>query len=169
MTKTAFKVRLSIIYLQKNNVRRWCLLVLKLVKSLTFLYKTADLSVIANISVKTLWRWCYSCYFCISSVLNFFQIIIVSLFFARHDHYFTMLKDLSVFKFTNFLFKAKYNNTVIYSVNSNYSHSRKKQERKIVETILWLNVLCIYCYSSKTQWFLEGIRINWQSLISPEN
>ena len=42
----------------------------------------------------------------------------VSLFLTRHDHYF-MFKDLNVFKFTNFPFKTKYNNTVVYSVNSN--------------------------------------------------
>ena len=142
---------------------------LKLVKGLTFWYKRANLSVIANISVNTSWRWCYSCYFCIFSVFNFFQIIMVSRFIAHHDQYFVMFQDLNVSKFPNFSLKAKYNNTVFYSVNSNYLHSRKKQKRKIVETILWLNLLCIYCYSSKTRWFLKAVRIHWQSLISPEN
>ena len=59
----------------------------------------------------------------------------VTLFFARHDQSFIMFKDLN-FEFNKFPFKAKYNNTVIYPVNSNYLLSRKKQERKIVETIL---------------------------------
>ena len=60
----------------------------------------------------------------------------VSRFIAHHDQYFVMFQDLNVSKFPNFSLKAKYNNTVFYSVNSNYLHSRKKQKRKIVETIL---------------------------------
>ena len=40
----------------KKSSRRWCLLGLGLVKSLTFSYKRADFSVIVNISVKALWR-----------------------------------------------------------------------------------------------------------------
>ena len=46
-----------------------------------------------------------------------------------------MFKDSNVFKFTNFPFKAKYNNTVVYSVNSNCLFSRGKQN-KIVKAIL---------------------------------
>ena len=67
----------------------------------------------------------------------------VSLFIARYDQYFVMFKDSNVFKFSNFPFKTKYNNTAVYSVYSNYLFSRKKQE-KIVETILWLNLPFIY-------------------------
>ena len=67
--------------------------------------------------------------FFISTVIfNFFQIIMVSLFLARHDQYFVIIKDSNVFEFTNFLFKTKYNNTGVYSVNSNYLFSRGKQE-----------------------------------------
>ena len=55
-----------------------------------------------------------------------------------------MFKDSNAFEFTIFPFKAKYSNTVVYSVNSNYLFSREKQEKKIVETILWLNLLFIY-------------------------
>ena len=70
------------------------------------------------------------------SVFNFFQSIEVSLFLARHDQYF-MYKDSNVFEFTNFSFKTKYNNTVIYSINGNYLFSRKKHGKiLIVGTIL---------------------------------
>ena len=71
----------------------------------------------------------YSWYFSISSVFNFFQIVMVSLFLARHDQYFIMFKDSNVFEFTNFLLKTKYSNAVVYSFNSNYLFSRKKQEK----------------------------------------
>ena len=40
-----------------------------------------------------------------------------------------MFKDSNVFEFTNFPFKTKYNNTVVYSVNSNYLFLREKQEK----------------------------------------
>ena len=73
---------------------------------------------------------CYSYYFCIFYVFHFFQILMVSLFLARHDQYFIMFKDSNVFEFTNFSFKTKYNDTVVYSVNSNYLFSMGKQEKK---------------------------------------
>ena len=44
----------------------------------------------------------------------------ISLSLAWRDQYFIMFKDLDVFELTNFPFKAKCNNTVVYSVNSNY-------------------------------------------------
>ena len=37
-----------------------------------------------------------------------------------------MFKDSNVFEFTNFPFKAKYNNNVAYSVNSDYLFSKGK-------------------------------------------
>ena len=40
-----------------------------------------------------------------------------------------MLKDSNVFEFTNFPFKTKYDNAVVYSVNSNYLFLREKQEK----------------------------------------
>ena len=52
----------------------------------------------------------------------------VSLFLARHDQYFIMLKNSNVFEFTNFPFKTKYNNIVVYSINRNYLFSKWKQE-----------------------------------------
>ena len=55
-----------------------------------------------------------------------------------------MFKDSNLFKFTNFPFKTKYNNIVVYSVNSNYLFSKGKQKKKVVETTLWLYLLCIY-------------------------
>ena len=75
----------------------------------------------------------------------------VSLFRARHDQYF-MFKDSKVFEFTSFPFKTKFYNTVVYSVNSNYLFSKGKQE-KIVETTIWLNLLRIYWYSAKLDYF----------------
>ena len=52
----------------------------------------------------------------------------VSLFLAHHGQYF-MFQDSNVFEFTNFSFKMKYNNTVVYSVNSIYLFSKGKQEK----------------------------------------
>ena len=47
-----------------------------------------------------------------------------------------MFKDSNVFKFPNFPFKTKYNNTEVYSVNSSCLFSWRKQVKTIVETIL---------------------------------
>ena len=44
-----------------------------------------------------------------------------------------MFKGSNVFEFTKFSFKTKYNNTVVYSVNSNYLFSRGKQEKKLLK------------------------------------
>ena len=63
----------------------------------------------------------------------------VSLILAWHDQY-LMFKDSNVFEFTNFPLKAKYNNTVVYSVNSNYYSRGGKQEKKLLEQ----NLLFIY-------------------------
>ena len=56
----------------------------------------------------------------------------VSLFLARNDQYF-MFKNSNVFEFTNFPFKTKYNNTVVYSVNISYLFLRGKQEKKLLK------------------------------------
>ena len=74
----------------------------------------------------------YSYYFCIFYIFHFFQFIIVSLFTAQHDQYFKF-KDSNVFEFTNFPFKTKYNNTAVYSINSNYLISSGKQEKKLLK------------------------------------
>ena len=47
-----------------------------------------------------------------------------------------MFKDSNVFEFTNFPFKTKYNNTVVYSVISNYLFSRRKQKTVTSELAL---------------------------------
>ena len=44
-----------------------------------------------------------------------------------------MFKDSSVSEFTNFPFKTKYDNTAVYSVNSNYLLLRGKQEKKLLK------------------------------------
>ena len=59
----------------------------------------------------------------------------ISLFLARYNEYF-MFKDSNVFEFTNFPFKTKYNNTVVYSVISNYLFSRRKQKTVTSELAL---------------------------------
>ena len=74
---------------------------------------------------------CYSCQFCIFYIFNFFQIIMVFLFLAFYDQYSIMFKDSNVFEFTNFPFKTRYSNIVVYSVNSNCLFSRGKQEKKL--------------------------------------
>ena len=68
-------------------------------------------------------------------VLQYFQFLSNhnGFFLARHDQYFIMFKDSNVFEFTNFLFKTKHNNTVVYSVNNNYLLSRGKQEKKLLK------------------------------------
>ena len=60
----------------------------------------------------------------------------VFLFLAFHDQYFLMFEDSNVFEFTNFPFKTKFNNTVVYSVNSNCFFLEGKTRKKDVETIL---------------------------------
>ena len=91
---------------------------------------------------------CYSYYFCIFYVFHFSQIIMVSLLLARHDQYFIMFKDLNVLEFANFLFKTKYNNTLVYSIITiqfNYLFSTgKQQQQQKIETIHWLNLLFVY-------------------------
>ena len=128
--------------------------------------KRDDFSVIVNISVRTLWGHIIHAIFAFLSIFNFFQTIMVSLFLAGHDQYSIMFKDPNVFEFTNFPFKTKYNSTEYYSVNRNYLFSSIKQEKTIVETILRLNLMCIYKYSVKTRWFLKGVLIHWRSIIS---
>ena len=68
--------------------------------------------------------------------------MMVALFLAWHDQYF-MFKDLKVVEFTNFPFKTKDNNTVVYSLIVIIC-SREENKKKIVETILWLNLLSSY-------------------------
>ena len=53
-----------------------------------------------------------------------------------------MFKGSNDFEFTKFSFKTNYNNTVVYSVHSNYSFSRGKQEKKKALK-LWLNILWV--------------------------
>ena len=43
-----------------------------------------------------------------------------------------MFKYSQDFEFTNFPFKTKDNNTVVYSVNSNYLFLREKKEKKML-------------------------------------
>ena len=57
----------------------------------------------------------------------------VSLFLALNDQYFILLKDSNVFEFISFPFETKYNNTVVYSVGSNYLFSRGKPEKKLLK------------------------------------
>ena len=103
-----------------------------------------DVSVIVNISFsQNIMVQNYWYYFCIFYIFHFFQIIMVSLFLAWHDRYFIMFKDSNVFEFINFPFIAKYNNTLVYSVNSNYLFLGEKQEKRFL--------------------------IHWRSLISPES
>ena len=95
-----------------------------------------------NIMMPSCWY-----YFCIVYIFHFYQIIMVSLFLAWNDQYFIMF---NVFEITNFPFKTKYNNTLVYSVNNNYLFWGETR-KKIVETVLWLNLLSIYKYSAKTR------------------
>ena len=66
-----------------------------------------------------------------------------------------MFKYSHILPFTNFLLKTKHNNTVVYPVNSNYLFSKEKQE-KIVETTLWLNLLCNIINIRQNSMILEG-------------
>ena len=69
----------------------------------------------------------------------------VSLFLAHYDQFFIMFKDSNVFKFTNFPFKAKYNNTVVYSVNSNYLFLKLKgKTRKELLKQLFDLIFCVF-------------------------
>ena len=57
----------------------------------------------------------------------------VSIFVAFFDQYYIMYEDWNVFEYTNFPFKTKYNDTVVYSVDSNYLFLRGKQEQKLLK------------------------------------
>ena len=57
----------------------------------------------------------------------------ISLFLALHDQYLIMFKDSNVVEFNIFSFQAKYNNTVVFSVNRNYLLSRRKQEKNLLQ------------------------------------
>ena len=99
---------------------------------------------------------CYSCYFCIFYILNFFQIIMVSLFLALHDQYLIMFKDSNVFEFNIFSFQAKYNNTVVFSVNSNYLFSRRKQEKDYRNKSLIKSTVYLLIFRQKSMNFEES-------------
>ena len=91
-------------------------------------------SVIVNISVKTLWCYAIHTIFAFFMFSIFFQIMVASLSLAWHDQDFIIFYCCNflihnVFELTSFPFKTKYNNTVVYSVNSNYSFSRRKPEK----------------------------------------
>ena len=57
----------------------------------------------------------------------------ISVFLAFFDQYYIMYEDWNVFEYANFPFKTKYNDTVVYSVDSNYLFSRAKQEQKLLK------------------------------------
>ena len=97
---------------------------------------------------QTIMTPCYSYYFCIFYIFHFFQIIMVSLFLAWHDQYFIMFKDSNVFEFTNFPFKTKYNNTVVYSVNSNYSRGENKKKKLLKQFFDYIYYLLIFRQNS---------------------
>ena len=75
---------------------------------------------------------CYSCYFCIFYIANFFQIIMVSLFLTRHDQYLIMFKHSNVFEVTNLLFQTKYNNAVALFANSKLFIVEGKRRKKLL-------------------------------------
>ena len=75
---------------------------------------------------------CYSCYFCIFYIVNFFQIIMVSLFLARHDQYLIMFKHSNAFEVTNLLFQTKYNNAVALFANSKSFIVEEKRRKKLL-------------------------------------
>ena len=54
----------------------------------------------------------------------------VSFFLAPYDQYFIMCKDSNYFEYTNFPFKTKYINTVVYSADNNYLFLKGKQGKK---------------------------------------
>ena len=106
-------------------------------------YKRTNFSVIVNVSIKT--------FFAFFKNFNFFQIIMVSL----HDQHF-MFKDSNVFQFTNFPFKTKYNNAVVYSVNINYLFSRGKQEKKRRSNSLLKSTLYLLIFRQNSMIFEES-------------
>ena len=56
----------------------------------------------------------------------------VSFFLAFCDQD-SIIKDSNVFEFTNFPFKTKYHNAVVYSGNNNCLFTRGKQEKKLLK------------------------------------
>ena len=54
----------------------------------------------------------------------------VSFFLAPYGQYFIMCKDSNYFEYTNFPFKTKNINTVVYSADNNYLFLKGKQGKK---------------------------------------
>ena len=59
-----------------------------------------------------------------------------------------MFKDSNVFEFINFPFKTKYNNTVVYSVNSNYSRGENKKKKLLKQFFDYIYYLLIFRQNS---------------------
>ena len=116
----------STIYLQKYSSRRWWLLRLELVKRFDFVVQKSWFFCNSKHFSQNIMTPCYSYYFCIFFIFRSFQIIMVSLFLARHDQHFIMFKDLPIFnfQFTNFPAKTKYDNTV--AITYSQGKTRKK-------------------------------------------
>ena len=64
-----------------------------------------------------------------------------------------MFKDSNVFELPNFKFKTKYNNTVVYSVNSNYLFSRGKQEKKLLKQSLIKSTVYLLIFGQNSMIF----------------
>ena len=64
-----------------------------------------------------------------------------------------MFKDSNVFEFTNFPLKTKYDNTVVYSVNSNYLFSRGKQEKKLLKQSLIKSTVYLLIFGQNSMIF----------------
>ena len=99
---------------------------------------------------QSLWKVFFS-----TVVFNFFQIVMVSFFLALHEQCFITFKDSNVFEFTNFPFKTKYNNTVVYPADPIQDEGRtgRGAERPPLPVFpLWL--LQTWEFSHKTLWLL---------------
>ena len=64
-----------------------------------------------------------------------------------------MFKGSSVFKFTNFSLKKKYNNTVVYSVNGSYLFSTGRQEKKFLKQFLIKSTIYLLIFRQNSMIF----------------
>ena len=140
-------------------------------QKIDFYVKTADFCLIVNISVKILWRHAILAIFAFLHffIFNFLQIIMVSLFLSFHDQHFIMFKDSNIYQFTNFPFKTKYNNTLVYFVNSNGLFLKENKKKIFWYNCVYIVYLLIFCQNPSTNKSLKWVLIHLWSLISPKN
>ena len=72
-----------------------------------------------------------------------------------------MFEDSNVFKFINFPFKTKYNNTTVYSVNINYlffsgKNEKNRRNNSLIKSTVYLLIFCQNSMSFISESYFTG-------------